>query len=548
MASGIFGISLSGLSAAQAGLRVTQQNIANVNTPGYHRQEVVFTEKTPSIFGNTWIGNGVDVETVRRSYSQFLDNEVLRGEGAQTYHQAYATQASQVDSLLGSADSGMADSMNAFFDAANEVANDPTATAPRQTLLASGENLAGRVRTLYSRLQQQMEDSNTAVDSLVTRINTYAQQIASLNESIVNMQAPNDLVDQRDQVIADLNRLVNVTTEQQGEGRVNVFIGNGLALVAGDQASTFTVPSPTAPDDPYHSSPAPVLPQLNTGTSSVLMDGTRLTGGELGGVLAQREQVLQPAMSSLNRLAVAIGTAVNQVHNGGAHYDSATNTMVAGGDFFSGAVNQTAGSNWIGVSFTSNPLANENYTVSYDGTDYTVTRLSDGASADFAAGAEVTLGGEAQGFAVTPGVPAPVAGNAWTLDFQDYAHDMAMAIGQASEIAAASSTANGPGDNGNALALADLRGSRLLDNGATTLFGANNMMANTVAAKTAEADVNSRIFETLTSQAKEAQQSYSGVNLDEEAVNLIRYQQAYQAAAKALSIANSLFDSILAIG
>jgi len=552
MASGILGIGISGLNAAQAGIRTTQNNISNVNTAGYHRQETVYSTQPPSFTGAGWFGNGVAIESVQRRYSQFLDNEVLRDQTQLSRHETYATQATQVDKLLSDSNSGLSDSLNAFFNAANEVANDPTSTAARQTLLASGNNLTGRVNNLYDTLQQQVDDGNKAVASLSTQINTSARQIATLNQSIAQLEAQNgqpanDLRDQRDQAVADLNKLVNVNTVQQSTGEFNVFIGSGQALVSGSQANQFNAPVADA-NDTFNLSPAPLLPQLNVSGAGVTLGSSQISGGELGGWLAERDAVLKPALAGLNRIAVAIGAEVNRVQNGGAYYDSATATMKAGGDFFSSAVAQTgATSSRIGVNFTSNSLANDNYTATYDGTNYTLTRASDGASAVVAAGTEVSLNGVAQGFSLSAGTPAPAAGDSWSLIFRDYAHTMSVQLSNIDQIAAAASTASGPGDNSNARALAALQTTGILDNGGTTFSGAYTQVVSNSAALASEADLNSKAFSSLTAQAKDAQQSVSGVNLDEEAANLIRFQQAYQAAAKAISVANTLFDSILAI-
>jgi membrane peptidoglycan carboxypeptidase len=121
MASGILGIGVTGLSAAQAGIRTTENNIGNVNTAGYHRQDTVFATQTPSFTGAGWFGNGVAIESVRRQYSQFLDKEVLLDQAQLSRHETYAAQASQVDALLGDDNSGLSASLDAFFNAVNEV-------------------------------------------------------------------------------------------------------------------------------------------------------------------------------------------------------------------------------------------------------------------------------------------------------------------------------------------------------------------------------------------------------------------------------------------
>ncbi len=545
MAAGILGIGVTGLNAAQAGIRTTEHNISNINTAGYRRQEVDFSALRPSYAGNAgWIGNGVAMDSVRQRYSQFLDNEVLLDQSRLSRHETYSSYASQVDSLLGKTDSSLMGPINAFFDAANEVANDPAAGSARQVLLSAGKSLAGRVNLQEQSLRQLRDDSNLEISNLATRINNFAGKIATLNDSVTRLevgsgQPANDLRDQRDQLVGELNKLVNTTTLRDSDGSYNLFIGGGQALVLGNRAYTLS-----ATTDPNNSDLK--IPTLNIGGTPLPLDASLITGGELGGVLAQRSEVLMPAMSELNRIAVALGAEVNRIQRGGLQLDAAT----AGGDFFSSVVQQTSGSSWINASFTGNPLANENYSVVYNSatTDYTVTRLSDSASGNFAAGAEVTFGGTAQGFTIAAGTPAPANTNAWNLNFNNYARGMSMLLTSGDQIAAASATApTGPGDNRNALALAALRvGSTALNSG--NFATAYNSLVGGTAAYTSEAELSRSAYDTLTQQAKAAQQSVSGVNLDEEAVNLIRYQQAYQAAARAISVANTLFSEVLAIG
>lgn len=552
MASGLIGIGITGLYAAQAGIRATEHNISNVNTAGYRRQETVFSSQTPTFTGAGWFGNGVSIETVRRQYSQFLDNEVQLDQAQLSRHEAYAAQAGQVDKLLGDSNSSLSGPLNSFFNSVNEVANDPASAAARQTLLASARNLSGRVNTLYDSLQQRVDDSNKAIASLSTQINTYANQVATLNQSIsrveaLNGQPANDLRDQRDQAISELNKLVNVTTMQQSSGDLNVFIGNGHVLVSGTRANQFTAPQ-TDPSDSYNTNPAAKFPVLNASGNSLTLNSDQISGGELGGWLAVRNEVVRPALADLNRIAVAIGAEVNRVHNGGAYYNTTTSAMTAGGDLFSSAVTQTSGANRIDLNLTGNRLANNNFSVTYDGiSQYTVTSAA--GSDTQLAGVEFTINGVAQGFSIRAGTPPPAAASdAWTLNFQDYAHNMSVQLSNIEQIAAAASSASGPGDNSNMLALATLQTTGILDNGGTTFSGAYNQLVSNGAALAAEADLNNKAFSALTAQARDAQQSVSGVNLDEEAVNLIRFQQAYQAAAKAISVANALFDEILAIG
>lgn len=638
MGLGILGIGISGLNAAQIGIRTTGQNISNANTAGYHRQDATYAAQTAVYSPAGWLGNGVATETVRRQYDQFLEGEVMLDQTQLSRHEVYATQSARLDTLLGDENSGLSGVLTSFFNSASEVANDPTSAAARQVMLASGRNLSARVNSLYSGLQQMMDDSNKAIESISTRINTHASHIASLNLSIahlegVNGQPANDLRDQRDQTIAELNKLANVSVLEQSDGSFSVFIGTGQLLVAGSTANQLDTPVVDS-NDSYNSNPAPKQPTLN----GMTLTASQVTGGEMGGWLSFRDELVKSGLSNLNRIAVAVGAEVNRVHTSGSYYDSASGTMKAGGDFFSGVVSRTAGTGSISINLSTSRLANEDYSVAYNAltSDYTVTRSSDSASVTVAAGVEVSLDGVAQGFSIAVGSPAPLAGDTWDLNFQDYAHSMSAQLSNIEQIAAAAQTAlstaadadntgaatigaatvvnratysmtaqvtltydnagtqyvvtgatpavaniaytgpgaqtislngvsfsitgapadgdvftltnaSGSGDNTNILNLTRLPTLGFLDNGATTFSATYNQLVSYGASRAAEASVNQQAFSTLTSQAQSAQQSVSGVNLDEEAVNLMRYQQAYQASAKAIAVANTLFDSILAI-
>jgi len=453
-----------------------------------------------------------------------------------------------VDSLLGKSDSSLMGPLNAFFDAANEVANDPVSGSARQVMLSAGNSLASRVRLLEQSMRQLRDDSNLAVENLATRINNYAGKIATVNESIARIeagsdQAANDLRDQRDQLVGELNKLVNTTTIRDNDGGYNIFIGGGQALVLGNRS--YTLSAVTDPNDSDLKVPA-----VNFGGSTLTLDASLLTGGEMGGLLAMREEVLVPAMSNLNRIAIAIGAEVNRVHRGGLQLDAAT----AGGDFFSSVVDQTGtaltNNSRIDLAFSGNRLANDNYSVTFNGTNFDVVSSSGVTIASTNAGVEVTdANGTQLGFSINANFASLTTGDTWNINFKNYARGMSVQLTRGDQIAAASATAAnpGPGDNSNALALAALRvDSTALGNG--TMATAYNSLVGTVAAYASEAELSRNAYETLTQQARDAQQAVSGVNLDEEAVNLIRFQQAYQAAARAISVANSLFDEVLSIG
>lgn len=468
MATGTLGIALTGLAAAQAGIRTTQHNISNVNTAGFRRQEVSYSALNPQLYGATFFGAGVGVSSVRNLYSQFQDSQMLLNQTQLSHNEAYAAQASQIDKLAGDANSGLSGALEKFFSATQTVASDPTSGAARQVMLSSGRNLAARFNSLSTTLNDIRVDSNREIAATTTRINTYAGQIAELSGNISRAEAgtgqsANDLRDQRDQLVSELNKLINVTPVQQGDGAYNLYVGSGQALVVGSRAMAMS----SVPDALNPTFDLPALSQA--GGVVQPLDASLLSGGSLGGLLAVRAQVLQPAMQDLDRLAYELATQFNAQHTAG--FDKAG---VAGINFF----------------------------------------------------ADMTT------------LPAP-PGNAAA------AFAVHAAMTDPSLIAASSSSAGSPGDNQNVLLLAGLQTKPNTVNGTDTFASAYAQLVARTATLASEADIGVAAYEALTSQTRQMQRALSGVNLDEEAANLIRFQQAYQASAKAMQVASSLFDDLI---
>ena len=472
MATGLLGIALSGLAAAQAGISTTQHNISNINTAGFRRQEVDFSARNANLFSSSYYGSGVGVSTIRNLYSQFQDSQVLLNQAQLSRNQAFAGQASQIDELAGDADSGLTSALDAFFSASQTVASDPTSNAARQVMLSSGRNLAARFNNLATAFGDMRIDSNREVAATVGRINTLTSQIADLSGNIARAegttgadQPANDLRDQRDHLVSELNKLINVSPVQQTDGAFNLYVGSGQPLLVG--TSAIRMSSISDPTNPEFSVPALNLP----GGITLPLDSALINGGSLGGLLAARDTVLRPAMEDLDTLAFELATRFNAQHQLG--FDKTGTT----GDFF-----------FADLSILAAPPAN--------------------AATAFAMHANMT----------NPNL-----------------------------IAASATPTGSPGDNTNALLLAELQIQPNTVNGSDTFSSAYAQLVARTATLASEADINVAAYETLTRLSVQAQQSVSGVNLDEEAANLIRFQQAYQASAKAMQIASTLFDELLGV-
>ena len=329
----IFGIAVSALNAAQAGLTTTSNNIANANTPGYSRQSIIQTGMLPQNTGSGFFGQGVNVTTVVRQYDQFLSAQVLE---AQTQSSNLSTQlglSQQVSNLLGDTTGGLTPTLQDFFSSVNAVANAPQSVPARQSMIGSAQTFVNRLQTLNQSLNQIRDGLNGQISNSVTSINSYAKQIAALNAKIVQLQAntpnqlPNDLMDQRDQLVNQLSQEIRVSTIKQGDGSMNVFIGNGQSLVLGNQ--TMTLQTVTSTTDPT----ALEVAYSNNGSTNRIPQNS-LQGGNLGGYIATfRQSVLDPAVNALGRIAMGFADTFNAQQQQGIDLNGAL-----GGSFFTSAV------------------------------------------------------------------------------------------------------------------------------------------------------------------------------------------------------------------
>lgn len=541
MTGSILSIGVTALNAARVGLAVTEHNIANVNTPGFHRQSVIYTPQPAQTSGGLIIGNGVQVDSIERLFSSFLDDQVLTNQSLSSGASTYLSLISGLDALFASESASLSTALSGFFNALDDLTNDPSSTSVRSNVLAQGQILADTFGLVNDQLAALDEQTDAVIGASVTLINSYASQIAQLNQSIAVAQAvtgsaPNDLMDQRDQLVAELAKEVDVSVVRGGDGSYSVYIGQGQALVVGAQANTLTAAA---------SSTDPQRLSIRIAGSSAEIDAF-ITGGNLGGALAFRADTLDPARNQVGLLAIAVTDAVNDQHQLGFDLSGA-----AGGLFFTAPVLEqpiagtaNTGTATLAVSL-SNPanLTASDYLLSYDGANYTLTRLSDNTTTTFAAFPQ-TL----DGFTLGLSAGAAAAGDTFLIRPTHLAAGaMGVALADPADIAAAGA-GGGTSDGSNALALGGLRTALLLGGGTTTLDGYYGGIVGKVANQAFAQELAVDAYTSLLAQAQADQQSLSGVNLDEEAANLIRFQQAFQAAGRALQVANTLFDTILSIG
>ncbi|WP_250518436.1 flagellar hook-associated protein FlgK [Caballeronia sp. ATUFL_M1_KS5A] len=643
MSNNIFSIGLSGLNAAQWGLTTTGQNISNAATPGYTLEKVQYQESPGQFTGSGYLGSGVQAVTVTRQYSQYLTTQVNNTQASSSAASTYYSLISQLNNLVGDPTSGISKGISNYFSGLQSVANSANSSSARQSLMSSAQTLADQINTAGQQYDQLRQSVNTQLTSAVSQINSYSQQIADLNKQIniasAGGQQPNQLLDQRDQLVTNLSSMIGVQVVQS-DGNYNVFIGNGQPLVVGGtQYGLQAVPSPSDPSEltiAYQSSNG----ATQTAANMQYLDNSALTGGTVGGLIDFRTQTLDPAQAQLGAIATSFANQLNDQNALGLDLNGQ-----AGGKLFStsdptvisNARNKGTGVPTASIADGAQPPTND-FTVTYDGSKYTVTdpasgntlgtidpatetnktinglnidvstlsgvqkgdsftiqptrgaldnfklTTSNGAaiaaaspavtsaattntgtasissatvtSNTMTSGINLTYSASANGFTsdvdVTVGTTTYTAGTTIPYDANNGLTVSAMGVSATisgtpkdGDAFAIAQNKGGTSDGSNALAMSNLVSAKSLNGGTDTLTSSYSSYINNIGNQTNQLKATSTAQTSLLNQATSAQQSVQGVNLNEEAANLIQYQQLYQANSKVIQTAATLFQSLL---
>ena len=678
MSSGIISTSVTGLQAAQFGLLTTEHNIANANTPGFSRQRTIQATNPAVLTGAGFIGLGTHVATIERMYSRFLTEQVDRSQASVSALDAYHAQISQIDNLLADPATGLSPALQDFFASVQQVATDPSQLPSREAMISTAQSLSARYQALGGQLAEMYESIDGEISAAVAGINAFGEEIASLNDRIAVAQAStgqpaNDLLDSRDLLVFELNKLIKAKTTTNSDGSYNVFVGSGQQLVVGSQAVGFAV-TPSAAD------PSRLTVGLQTAAGVREMPESLLSGGSLGGLLTFRSESLDRANNDIGRNAASLALTFNAQHALGQDLlgqsllsspptSFAPNFFALPSPTVIANTQNPAASPTVSAAFVNPPpfdgnfytdLGSSDYRLTADAAGVTLSRLSDDrqwSGADLAA-VNALLAADAQGFTLASSAPLvagssyliePVRGAAQNITVNSAlvadprliaaAGPLRTAVGAGNTGAATVSPGSaGPGypgalaalpislsyqgggltnfpagtivsvaggapvliaaptdsvayssgaditlldslssappsgftfaitglpnngdtfsivsnsgataDGRNALSLGLLQTQDTMSGGTASYQETYAQLVGQVGNRTRQVEVSSQAQQGLLAQAEASRDSLSGVNLDEEAANLIRYQQAYQASARALEIGATLFDTILAI-
>lgn len=636
------------LLANQVALQTAGHNIANVNTPGYSRQTVVLQTVQGQFTGGGYIGQGVDVQTILRNQSELLTRQSAAAGSTQAADAIRAQRLSQLQEVFSGGTQGLGAAINDMMNAFSDVVSSPTDITARTVVLTRLDETAARMRTASDRINEIEYTVKEQLQSSVTAINSLATQMAAINEQIAratgNGQSPNDLLDQRDQIIRDINQYVQTTQIPADDGTVGLFVAGSQPLVLGSTATSLSIDDATT----FPGSGQSKLFFNRPGATPIELDENVLGGGSVSGLLRFQNTDLSEGRNLLGRMALAIGMTMNDQQNLGLTLDG-----VPGKDLFALPTSMPGYTNGAGVgtvSFTGpTQFEASDYEIRFTtGTAGQVVRLSDGKSTPFTDAANLatlqidglnfnlttpgnpgermlfkpfsTAANNIQALVYSPrdlaaanpinaamgtanggtmqlgslkatGIPAltpPAIGTQVTLTFngaggftvagggipQDISTvpptplagpPYSYTSGQAINIDGWQITLQGTpktGDTvaignaldpqygdaytrnaGNANALMGLRDVKMFDE--STLSDGYASAIAQVGTRTQSAKFAEQLSSTIAANLERDRTAVSGVNLDEEAAKLIQYQQAYQASAKMIQIAQNIFDSLI---
>jgi flagellar hook-associated protein 1 FlgK len=492
---GGFNTVVLGLQAAQLSIDTTGNNVSNANTTGYSRQTVnLATNQAQEVYGldgPMLVGTVVQAASITRARDTYLDAQYWQQNGTQNYWQDQSDNYTQIENVFKnttsatSTNTGLQAAINQFYTALGTLASNASDTAARTNVREDGNALAQTMQQAGSQLQAQASDLTTQIADQVSTINTVAGQIASLNAQIVGEQAtgasPNDLMDRRDNLVDQLSALASVNVNRNSDGSYNVTLG-GANIVQGSTSMNLTVNTSVNP-----------LYNYNTCTVSQGNNMINISGGSIGSMIQMRDQTINGYLGNLDSMAKSLLVDFNSTYNNG--YAMTNSTTVS---------NQTPQLNNPGYNFFGSNSVN------YSTSD------------------------------PTQGSPP----KSW-LSQLTVNSDLYTTTGT-QYITASDTKSSGTANGNNATALANLLqtgtsaalGNTSLNNYFTSFIGALGIQSQQAS------DMNTNA-QTMVNATSNLRQSVSGVNLDEEMTNMIKYQQAYGACAKMMTTVNSMISTLI---
>lgn len=563
--SGLYGIldmAKWAAMAQQANIEVTSHNISNVNTPGYSRQKLLL-ETSPTVTTSVGeMGVGVSAVGIRREYDRFINAQLNFEKQILGNWQAQDYSFQRIEEVVNdSSEYGLSSAMSEFWNAWQAVADNPSGWTERVGLISVAETMAGDFNRMYEELYTIQTDIDSNIKGVVDDINVLVDQIAELNEEILLIEigedVANDARDKRGTLLDELAGKVGISYFEDSDGQTTVLLERGSPLVQGSMSWHLAAESDPANNNFYAIS-------WDDGTSTLTDITNSITRGELGGLLEMRDTTVPNYIKKMDRLAAGIVNEVNKLHYYGYGIDGSTennffNPLSVSTDI---SEDNTGGASIsAGTVYDNTVLTLDEYEIRFtgaatfeiynvtDGTQVMSARINgvvdnDGSFA-YTSGSNIEF--EGMRLVITDGATGPGNGDIFTIDStKDAAKNMSanpVIVNDVNKIAVSEDSA-GDG-NLNALAIAALRDGKYMNNNTSSFDSFYNGLIGEVGVGVSNSSRNLAFKEATVDQLSFRRESISGVNLDEEAANLIQFQQAYTAAARVISIVDEMLDELL---
>jgi flagellar hook-associated protein 1 FlgK len=448
MSGGIMNIGVGALVANQIALQTIGNNIANVSTAGYSRQSAVLKTVQGQSTGGGYVGKGVDVQTIMRNYDDFLTKQSALATSNASRDSIRHVQLQRMQEIFQTGENGLGAGVGNFFNSFADVSLAPTDSTARAVVMTKADQLAQQFNSCATSLGDLLQGVKDQLSNDVSALNGFLTQIADTNSQIAIAQAsgqsPNDLLDQRDQLIHDVNKYVQTSQVASDNGQINLFVSNSLPLVLGKQAATLSI----ALDEYNNTSKSKLNYSLN-GTATSELNEAYLGGGAITGLIKFQNTDLVDATNLLGRMALAIGTKLNEQQALGVDLSGSAGTDLFTLATLPGALSSSGNSGTadIAVSVQTTPsgvssFKATDYQLDYNGTTWTATRTKDGTTVDLTALGFPNSSVNVDGLTLTLTNNSTAAGDSFVIrPFATVASSMAVAFSSTSGLAMASPVA-----------------------------------------------------------------------------------------------------------
>ncbi|WP_020683857.1 flagellar hook-associated protein FlgK [Marinobacterium rhizophilum] len=558
----LLSIGTQALQSNTSALSVVGQNIANVNTPGYSMQR-------PDLVSREGLG-GVQVRDVQRMANELLTSQIMSDTSAYNSALAFEQLASQLDNMLASDVSSVSKAMDDYFGALQGAVDDPSNLANRELFLAQTDALVRRFQDLDASLARQGDTINGQIQNSVAQVNSIAQSLAQINDQVrlatASGASTNELLDERDRLMESLAGYIGFTSVPQANGEMSIFVGNGEPLVVGNSANQLVMVQ-----DSMDASQRNIALQVGSNVGDIT---GQISGGQIGGLLEYRTDVLYQTQDEMGRLAMVFASSMNAQQLQGLDLDGnagqrlfadINDSLLSASRVLADSGNASSVTSRVDIVDAGALKASAYELVFNTDSSFTLTRLSDGVrwnSNQLTSAADATGVDANQEFyfdAASGSLTLQVDGFRLDLDSSERflkgdkfeiqptrsgASDFGLELSSGRGLALADS-AGGVSNNRNALAMSDLQFATLVDG--STYQDQYGRQLEHVGSLTATAQITTQSSKAVLDANQQTKSSISGVNLDEEAAKLVQFQQAYQASARLISVSQTIFDSLLAV-